>query len=135
MISRAPLLTLLFCFLLSSCNLGREKTAEQVITETFITAFNDLQRHDYDAYLRACDMGEEPDSFQIAFMQNVLAQHQDWQEVRKGAAIDVLVIDTEMLGDTVCYVYYEVAFADSTREVSSQKMVRTEGDWKLRLRN
>lgn len=106
-----------------------------MITETFITAFNDLQRHDYEAYLRVSDFGVEPDSNQLAFMQSLLAQHQDWQEKRKGVAVDVYVIDTEMLGDTVCYVYYEVAFADSTREVSSQKMIRTNGDWKIRLRN
>lgn len=128
-------LTLIICLLaLIGCR-QEVLTPEEAASQTFVNAFKELQMHNIDAYLQSVDFGAEPDSFQIAFMHTVLEQHQDWQEKEKGVMSDLVVVDTELQGDTVCYVYYDITFADNTHEVSSQKMVRTDGNWRIRLRN
>lgn len=98
-------------------------------------ALEALNRADYDAYLQCVDFGVDMDSARTASMRSVLKQHLAWRQQERPAVADIRVVDTRMQGDTVCFVYYQYVFADSTREVAVQKMVQDGDRWKLRLRN
>ncbi|MBR1667086.1 MAG: DUF4878 domain-containing protein [Bacteroidaceae bacterium] len=117
---------------LSSC---RELTAEEAAKETLKEAMEALNREDYDAYLQHVDFGAEMDSAQEAFMRDALRQHLGWQRNERAALVAIDMIDAKMHGDTICTVYCQYTFADSTKEVASQKMVKNGETWKMRLRN
>lgn len=104
-------------------------------THTLKEALEALEREDYDAYLRCVDFGAEMDSVQMKCMQQVLRQHVGWRRSKRPSVVSIDMIDSQMQDDSICMVYYQYTFADSTKEVGSQKMVRLGEDWKLRLRN
>jgi len=123
---------LLLC--LSACmsdNRKPEDKAKAVLRE----ALTALQRHDIDGYLLHVDRSTGMDDEQEAFIRRLLEQHQDWQDHVRGAVLEVETVDAEMQGDSVCTVFYQITFADSTVEVGSQKMVRAGEGWKIRNRN
>ncbi|MBQ6965959.1 MAG: hypothetical protein IJP82_09790 [Bacteroidaceae bacterium] len=113
----------------------QEKTFEEAAKETLKGALEALNRDDYDAYLQYVDFGTEMDSAQEVFMRNVLKQHLGWQRAERAAVVSIDMIDAQMQSDSVYTVYYQYTFADSTKEVASQKMVRHGEKWKIRLRN
>lgn len=129
---------LIFAFALVVCSLGgcgKDAPPEEAAMQSLCEALRTLAKHDYDAYLANADIDCEMDSFHLAIMKQVLAQHQESQEAQNGALVDVRCIDAKMVNDTVCTVYYQLIFADSTTEASSQKMIHEDGAWKIRLRN
>jgi hypothetical protein len=75
------------------------------------------------------------DSTQVLYMKQALRQHLGWRRSERAAVVAIDVQDVKMQGDSICMVYYQYTFADGTKEVSSQKMVRYGEDWKIRLRN
>ena len=117
---------------LVSCH---EPTAEEAAKETLKGALEALDRADYDAYLRCVDFGVKMDSAQEAFMRDVLKQHLGWRQAQRASVVSIDMVDAQMRGDSVCTVYYQYTFADSTKEVASQKMVKSGEEWKMRLRN
>ena len=98
-------------------------------------ALEALNREDYDTYLQHVDFGTTMDSTQQAAMRQVLRQHLGWRQSERAAVVAINMVEAKMLGDSICTVYYQYTFADSTKEVASQKMVRHGEIWKLRLRN
>lgn len=98
-------------------------------------ALQSLHDHNYDAYMQVADVDCELDSVHASMLRQLLQQHQEMNEARNGAVLDVSVIDAKMISDTICTVYCQTTYADSTREVSSHKMVVVDGQWKIRLRN
>ena len=121
---------MLFVLCLAAC---QEKPAGP--THTLKEALEALEREDYDAYLRCVDVGTEMDSVQKQAMRQVLRQHVGWRRTKRPAVVSIDMIDSQMLDDSVCTVYYQYTFADSTKDVGAQKMVRHGDVWKLRLRN
>ena len=113
-----------------SCE-DKEREPEAVLKN----ALEALDREDYDAYLQRVDWGVEKDSTQALYMKQALRQHLGWRRSERAAVVAIDVQDVRMQGDSICTVYYQYTFADGTKEVSSQKMVRYGEDWKLRLRN
>ena len=98
-------------------------------------ALEALEKDDHEAYLKHVDWGGEMDAVQTAYMKDVLRQHLGWRRSERAAVVSIDMIDAKMEGDTICTVYYQYAFADGTKEVVAQKMVRSGEDWKIRLRN
>lgn len=119
---------------LSSCR-GDKRLPEEQAKAVLKEALAALQRHDVDTYINNVDFGTDMDSLQETFMRHVLEQHQDRQDQLRGAVMGIDVIDAEMQGDSVCLVFYQMLFPDSTLEVASQKMIRVGERWKIRLRN
>lgn len=85
--------------------------------------------------MRCADFSDSADSLQYVIVLHALTQHQDRKEQLQGSVVRTDMVDAQMLGDTVCTVFYQLIYADSTAELSSQKMVKRGGEWKLRLRN
>ena len=56
-------------------------------------------------------------------------------EVRKGQALATDVVKVDVLADTLAVVYYKIKYESGNEEVSSNKMVRRDGQWKIRVRN
>ncbi len=102
---------------------------------TLKEALEALEKEDYDAYLRCVDFGTEMDSMQVACMRQVLRQHVGWRRLKCPSVVSIDMIDSQMQGDSICTVYYQYTFADSTKDVGAQKMVRLGETWKIRLRN
>lgn len=119
--------------ILGGCNF-QENDPAAVPKRVLLEALRHLEAHDYDAYLESVDMRCLTDSLQTDIMLRALSQHQTWQEVKKGKA-DIDIVEATMIGDTVCTVFYQLTYPDSTIEVSSQKMVLYEGQWRIRVRN
>ena len=118
--------------MLSSCH---KPTSEEAAKETLKEAMEALNREDYDSYLQHVDMGVEMGAAQETFMRDVLKQHLGWRRSERAALVSIDMIDAQMDGDTICTVYCQYTFADSTKEVVAQKMVRMGEKWKMRLRN
>lgn len=119
---------------LSAC-WGKEESPKDKAKNTLKEALSTLQSGNVDGYMQYVDFGCEMDSVQLAVMQCLLKQHLDRQAQQKGTIVSIEAVDAQMLGDSVCTVFYQLAFADSTVEVVSQKMVRVGENWKIRLRN
>lgn len=117
------------------CVACHEPTPEEAAKDALMVALEALRGEDYDTYLQHVDIGVPMDSARRAFMKDALRQHQEWKRAERAAIVSVDVVDGRMIGDSICTVYYQYTFADSTCEVASQKMVRLGEEWKLRLRN
>ena len=123
---------ILLALCLVSCH---EQTPEEVAQGTLKEALEALERNDHDAYLRHVDFGDEMDSLRTAYMKDVLRQHLGWRREERAAVVSIDMVDAKMQGDSICTVYYQYSFADGTKEVGAQKMVRYGEEWKIRLRN
>ncbi|MBQ9362693.1 MAG: DUF4878 domain-containing protein [Bacteroidaceae bacterium] len=119
---------------LSAC-WGKKDLPEDKAKAVLKEALSTLQSGNVDGYMRYVDFGSEMDSVQLAVMQCLLKQHLDRQTQRKGTVVSIETVDAQLVGDSVCTVFCQLAFADSTVEVVSQKMVRVGETWKIRLRN
>lgn len=127
-----PAFFLMIC--LASCH-DKITLPEDAPKEALKTALDALNSDDYNTYISCVDGGEMMDSIQSKIFIQILRQHQDWLTHEKGTVASVEMIDGKMRGDTVCTVYYQYTYSDSTKEVMSQKMIRREGVWKIRLRS
>lgn len=103
--------------------------------EVLRNALEALNKGDYDTYMSHVDYGAETDSASIMLMRDAIRQHCGWIAAKKGDVVAIDMVDTEMEEDTVCTVFYRYTFADGTEEVAAQKMVRSGGVWRLRVRN
>ena len=103
--------------------------------KTLKTALDALSNGDVDTYLSLADFGTDMDSVQEASMRKVLRFHVDKMRKMHADVASIDIIDAAMKGDTVCTVYYQYTYSDSVKEVASQKMLMSNGAWKLRLRN
>ena len=112
-----------------------QQTQEEVVRQTLKEALEALDREDYDAYLQHVDLDMELDSVQKDYMRDVLRQHMGWRQARRARLASIDVIELHQLSDSIYTAYCQYTFADSTKEVLWQKMVRQNGQWKLRLRN
>ena len=121
--------------ILSGCNGKKFVDQSEPAREVLMDALTAMEQHDYGRYMQHVDLGEEMDTLQVDFVHKALVQYQSRMEATRGRSVDVTIIDADMESDTVCSLFYQVTYADSTSEVASQKMVRTNGDWKIRLRN
>lgn len=92
-----------------------------------------LNSHDYDAYLDYVDV--DSDSTHIEILKQILNQHQTKQEQEKGELTDINVLSAKLTNDTVCTVFYQLLFSDGAKNVSSQKLVKVNDKWKVKLRN
>ena len=119
---------------LSAC-WSRKELPEDQATSAFLKAFSTLQGGDVEGYMQYVDFGGEMDSLQRSVLCRLLTQHQDLRVRQKGELLGIEAVDAQMQGDTVCTVFCQLTFADSTAELVSQKMVRVGEDWKVRLRN
>ena len=129
---KSKVLYILLILCLSACH---EKTTEEVIKESLTVALEALERGDYNGYLHHVDMGAPMDSAQRAFMKDALRQHQEWKGAERPAVVSVDVVDIQLDGDSICTAYCQYTFADSTKEVGAQKMVRKNEQWRIRLRD
>ncbi len=112
-----------------------EPTSEEVAKATLKAALTALDEGNYDAYLQHVDLGMELDSARKSFMDSLLRQHVGWRRSERAAVVAIDMVDATMQGDSICTVYCQYTFADSTKEVLSQKMVKQGEAWKIRLRN
>ena len=119
---------------LSAC-WGKEELPEDKAKAALKEALSTLQSGNVDGSMQYVDFGSEMDSVQLAVMQCLLKQHLDRQAQLKGTIVSIETVDAQLLGDSVCTVFCQLAFSDSTVEVVSQKMVRVGESWKIRLRN
>lgn len=117
---------------LVSCH---EPTAEEVAKSTLQEALEALHREDFDGYLAHVDFGAPMETEQTAYMKDALRRHLGWLQSERPAVVSVDMIDIQMNGDSVCTVYCQYSYADNTKEVVAQKMVRNGEKWKIRLRN
>lgn len=126
--------SLLLLLFMTACQSG-PKSPEEAAKVVLEEALEALQTGDFDLYFEHADFGVALDSFQMTSMKNVLRQHQEWKCAERAEVLAVEVIDVHLLNDSVCTAHYQYVFADSTREVVSQKMVRRGENWKIRVRN
>lgn len=114
-----------------SCSEETNDAAPKLALKTALEALND---GNYDLYLQYSDYGSDEDSVQVELLKELLRQHQDWQAKNLGKLASIKVIDVKMKNDSVCTAYYQYVYEDSTRTLSSQKMVSNGGVWKLVLK-
>lgn len=126
------LFILLLVLCLAACQKPEGAEAAKVTLQEALEALN---RDDHEAYLQHVDFGADMDSVQMAYMKEVWRQHLGWRRAERAAVTSIDMIDAKLHGDSICTVYYQYTFADGTKEVGSQKMVRHGEDWKIRLRN
>lgn len=103
--------------------------------ETLKVALEALNEENYDAYIQRVDFGSDMDSAQVSYMKAALRQHLGWRRSERAAVVSIDMLDVIKQGDSICTVYYQYTFADKTKEVGAQKMVRHGEKWKIRLRN
>lgn len=120
--------------ILFGCKKGEQDTLEAP-KKVLLSALQKLDIHDYDGYLNDVDLSDISDSSQVEFLQMALNQHQDWQEKKKGTVTNLSIVDAKVISDSVCTIYYQFTFSDNTKETCSQKMVKVDNAWKIRLRN
>lgn len=122
-------------YFFTSCNENKNADPAEAPKKAFLEAMDYFISKDYDTYSQHLDYGVDMDSTQHTTMLSVLRQHQEWQETSKGSIDSCIAVGATLECDTVATVYYKLKFAGGTSEVSSQKMVRINGEWKIRVRN
>lgn len=125
-------------FAIVSILIGCKKSEQDTLEapkKVLLSALQKLDVHDYEGYLNDVDLSDISDSSQVEFLQMALNQHQDWQEKKKGTVTNLSIVDAKVISDSVCTIYYQFTFSDNTQETCSQKMVKVDNAWKIRLRN
>lgn len=108
---------------------------EKAVVSAFSNAMLSLQQGDYETYMTHVDFGTDMDSIQRSYVVKALNQHKGRNIKEKMKLDSVNVVKVTFNSDSVCDVFYELKYVDSTREVSMQKMVKVGDDWKIRFRN
>lgn len=98
-------------------------------------ALDSLYAHNYGAYIRSVAQEDDGPIFSESVMRNLLQQHVEATEEEKGTVIACDVVNVDYQTDSLAAVYYQLTFSSGATEVSSQKMVASNGQWKLRIRN
>lgn len=92
-------------------------------------------KNDLGAYLKEVDFDGELDSVQLAAVESMHRQYDDFLKQTRGGVTSVEVAEAEFENDSVCFVHYLLTFADSSSLTSVQKVVSIGGRWKIRSRN
>ena len=103
--------------------------------KALIKAMKYLQNGDKEKYYNCLDFGQELDSLTQAQVAMMWVMHQQINQKVKGQALATDVVKVELLADTVALVYYKIKYESGNEEVSSNKMVCRDGEWKIRIRN
>lgn len=103
--------------------------------DILVNSMEALYMHDVEGYVENVDFGNSDDSIQRNLFVNILQQHQERTVFLKGKVDSCVAVDVKYSEDSVAIVYYKLFFSDGTSEVSSQKMVRVNEKWKIRIRN
>ena len=98
-------------------------------------ALDSLYAHNYGAYIRSVAQEDDGPIFSESVMRILLQQHVEATEEEKGVVLGVDVVDTDTLSDSLVVVFYNLNYANGVSELSSQKVMCQNGEWKLRLRN
>ncbi len=98
-------------------------------------ALDALAAGDDSAYVARLDFGAPLDSAQISLFAHAVTQQRQREAVLRGGLLRVEVISARMLSDTVATVFYRRFFSNGDSTECAQKMVRTDGVWKIRVRN
>jgi len=131
---RKPLFLLMFLSaFLVGC--GGESTPQEVVAKAFEKAMDALNNHNFDEYINSVDYGCEMDSIQKDVLVKTYSQYLDRIQQNKGSLLKLEVIDVVFGSDTVCDVYYETLYSDSTTIPGCQKMVKVGDEWKIKARN
>lgn len=131
---RKPLFLLMFLSaFLVGC--GGESTPQEVVAKSFGKAMDALNNHNFDEYINSVDYGCEMDSIQKDVLVKTYSQYLDRIQQNKGSLLKLEVIDVVFGSDTVCDVYYETLYSDSTTIPGCQKMVKVCDEWKIKARN
>ena len=88
-----------------------------------------------DAYLQYVDFDGELDSVQFSAVRSMYRQYADFVRQTRGGVTGIDVLDADFESDTVCYVHYQLTFADSSSVTSMQKVILDGEIWKIRSRN
>lgn len=121
------------CWLsLSSCE---DKDPASASRTTLLKAMNKLQKGDVEGYCRYLDFGQELDSLTEAQIAKMWVMHEKINLNTKGEVMAVDVVKVDVVADTLTTVYYKIKYASGNEEVSSDKLVRIGGEWKIRVRN
>ena len=103
--------------------------------KALIKAMGYLQKGDAEKYYNCLDFGQELDSLTQAQVAKMWLMHQQINQRVKGQALATDVVKVDVLADTLAVVYYKIKYESGNEEVSSNKMVRRDGQWKIRVRN
>ena len=122
--------------LLVGCG-AKQKSRDELLKEFVERAL--MERYltnDYELYLNDVDYGVELDTVQQQMLVAIHKQFADYQEKKHGPVAYVNMTDVvKEEGDSVCYVHYIVAYADSTQESAVMKVAYEGGEWKIKSRN
>lgn len=98
-------------------------------------ALDSLYAHNYGAYIRSVAQEDGDPIFSKSVMRNLLQQHIEAVEEEKGEVIACDVVNVDYQTDSLAAVFYQLTFSSGETEVSSHKLVASNGQWKLRIRN
>jgi len=98
-------------------------------------ALDSLYAHNYDVYIRSVALENGRHVLHEDVMSNLLKQHVQFIEEEKGEVVSCDIVRTDYQTDSLATVYYQLSFSSGATEVSSQKMMCQNGEWKLRIRN
>lgn len=126
------LLVILVAF--TACS-GESSSPESAVICSFSEAMSAIESDDFEGYVDRSDFGSDMDSVQRAFLCLALKQHKLKQTEKMGGTGSMSVVEVKFLSDSLCDVFYQLIYADSTKEVSSQRMIKVGDEWKIRLRN
>ena len=128
----------LFLFVLSAALLVvscSDDSPQKVVTDTFEAAMDAFHNRRFDEYMSSVDYGCEMDSIQRDILVKTYSQYLDRMHQVNDDLLKIKVVDVAFSSDTVCDVFYEMLFADSTAVERCQKMVCIGNVWKLRARD
>lgn len=127
------LLVILTCWTtFSACE---EKKPQEASKNAFVKAMKLLEKGEMDKYYQCLDFGQELDSLTQAQIAKMWTMHQLIKQKDKGKIIATEVTKVELTTDTLATVYYKVKYGSGNEEVSANKMVCKNGEWKIRVRN
>ena len=127
------LLVILTCWIsFSACE---EKTPQETSKNALVKAMKLLEKGEMDKYYQCLDFGQELDSLTQAQIAKMWTMHQLIKQKDKGKVIATEVTKVELTTDTLATVYYKVKYESGNEEVSANKMVCKNGEWKIRVRN
>ncbi len=120
---------------LSGCFNERKISPQDAPKVALQKVLDSLYAGNYDTYINAIYDDTGIGVIPKPIVRKLLRQHVEATSMDKGNVIACSVSDAVFQSDTLATVYYDIVFADSTKENNSQKMVRVGTDWKLVIRN
>ncbi len=119
---------------ISSISCGQsEKDPKEAPMDTLRSALHALECNQYDLYLSHVDYGRTLDASQEDMMRIVLKQNNERLMAEHGMVHHIDMLDIcYTSGDSLCEVFFQTTYSDSTKILDSQQMRKVSGEWKLR---